>query len=208
MSRLAGLRVTPIFLLLLCAPACTTQVIDPLRDEGAASGAPAVATAVSSSGGDSAHRVRDMTTTEARAWCDRYVNVRYPSASGSPPTRPMDDPFHNPVNGYVVGYAASYCWQLEPGGGCAVQPTVDDCVTNLLHAPCEATVGDLDDCVDSYFLTNTGSVVQQCTVVGQGCGPFKAAAHCSETVIMSWVDQPIPATPNATPGCYLRIAPE
>lgn len=146
---------------------------------------------------------------EAQNWCAVYVNLRYPLAMlNTPPTRPSTDPFQNPIAGYIVGYAASYCWHLEAGGGCVTQPTVDDCVTNLLHAPCEATVHELDDCVDSFFLTTPGEVLRQCTVVGQGCAPFKAAAHCKETVIMSLANQPVPATPNSSSDCYLRLAPD
>lgn len=146
-------------------------------------------------------RVRDMTQADAEAWCQSYVFQRYPLASMNPPPvrANQDGPFADNLPDYVGGYAATYCWMLVPNGGCLTRPTVVDCVANLLHAPCEATLTALDDCVDSFF-----DLQNQCGPIGQGCAPFTQASHCDETVIMS-----IPEQPDGGGGfqeCYLRIS--
>lgn len=147
-------------------------------------------------------QVRDMSVPEARAWCETYVTKRYPHDHYEP-ERPEYLGDHYPE--YIHSYAGMYCWELVPGGGCLVQPTIDDCVANLLHAPCEGTIAALDDCVDSFFHPTL-----QCAAVGGGCTPFTSAPHCEETVIMSWALQPPPDAPGTSPfpgmDCQLRLS--
>lgn len=186
---------------------CGRMIIEPIGapDEGAGGTCTAPEPTTSTRTGTD-RQVRDMTAEEARAWCETYVTQRYPTPHAEP-SPPYDRGPHYPA--YSDGYAATYCWKLVPGGACITQPTIDDCVTNVMHAPCEATIASLDDCVDSFF--NYDGPEDTCNPVGSGCAAFEGAPHCAETVIMSWSLQP-PSNPPAITGysgpCLLRLAPE
>jgi hypothetical protein len=178
---------------------------------GGAGGAGSVCTVPSSgpprTGAD--RQVRDMTATEAEAWCSNYVNVVYQNGSGDPPTGPGEYPgYYYPA--YVESYATTWCQELIPGGGCVTQPSLADCVTNLLHAPCEATITSMNDCVASFF-NSVGDA--RCVPVGAGCTAFSATPHCEQTVIMTLSLQPPPDPPNPDvpqfPNrCMLRLSPD
>lgn len=172
---------------------------------GAATCAPPEPTTSTRTGAE--RQVRDMTVEEATAWCETYVTQRYPNNHYEPPASP-ELGFQYPT--YIQGYGSTWCWDLVPGGGCVTQPRIDDCVTNLLHAPCEATIVALDDCVDSFF--NYDDPAPTCNPVGGGCAPFVSAPHCGETVIMTLSLQPPPDPPDTLygglgPQCMLRLAP-
>jgi hypothetical protein len=198
-----------VALSLVLAAGCKVGVIGAVGEGGTCSTSTASSTQPPRTGAD--RQVRDMTADEARAWCERYVGERYPLATQNPPPeRPRIDLQGPSYPDYIEGYAGSQCDAFVPGGLCALQPTVDDCVLNLRHAPCEATIAALDDCVDTFFSWGAGGWCA--TPVGAGCGPFLGAAHCEETVIMQRQRQPPPDPYGTTPfqgdGCSLRLGPD
>jgi hypothetical protein len=134
-----------------------------------------------------AREVRDMTHDEAVAWCQNYIdNIYAARADGSLPGTQSTFP------GYVVGSVA-YCRAVD---GCVVGAGVEDCVANLLHAPCEATIVQLNACLPN-FLMDDGC--------GAGCYDFMSAPHCSETVI-SRIGPPVTDGAGGGDECYLRTS--
>lgn len=119
-----------------------------------------------------------MTAEEAASWCESYVLYRYPFADGNPPQTS-----HYEQAGVVHGYGCLTCYDGPWGGRVdLVQPTVADCVRNILHAPCSASVEALDRCVDGLIEGNlTGSA--SCPMPGT-CEDF-AAADCDNVVVMN-----------------------
>ena len=142
-------------------------------------------------------QVRDMTPEEAEAWCESYVNERYPLTTPSP--APPDLP---ESQGYVAGYGCVLCWDT-PGGACMMQPSVTDCVANLMHAPCEGTIAALDQCVDTFLGEHKAGA---CTTVDQTCAPFRQAPHCMETVITPCGSPGGDGVGGNQDGCYLRVS--
>ena len=201
-------HVSGLFALSLFAAAgCKTSVIGAVTEGETTCATSATSTEPPRVGAD--RQVRDMTLEEARAWCSRYVSERYPLATQNPPPERPPVDFQGPrYPEYIEGYACSACYRFVPGGLYAMQPTVDDCVTNLCHAPCEATITALDDCVDTFF---DGATFCSATV-GGGCDPFLSAAHCAETVIHEVALQPPPDPYGTTPFqpevCALRLGLE
>jgi hypothetical protein len=59
---------------------------------------------------------------------------------------------------------------------------VDDCVANLQHAPCAASVSDLVACVD-YFGEHAGDL--DCASAAGVCSLYESASGCDETVIQA-----------------------
>jgi hypothetical protein len=138
-----------------------------------------------------AREVRDMTPDEATQWCNNFFLALSPFV----PSPGVDIPSMFP--GYVDGQGAP-CWSNET---CIFNPSLDDCVTNLLHAPCEATIVSLNTCVSSMIGDNF--VNPNCAA---GCEAFIHAPHCSETIV-SKVGPPIPNGGGGAGECYLRTSP-
>lgn len=134
-----------------------------------------------------AREVRDMSHAEATTWCQNYIdNIYAARADGSAPGTQSIFP------GYVLG-SVGYCWNVN---SCFVGAGVEDCVANLLHAPCEATIVQLNTCI--------ASVVSE-TNCGAECDAFLHAAYCSETVI-SEVGPPVADGAGGGDECYLRTS--
>ena len=69
----------------------------------------------------------------------------------------------------------------------------DDCVLNLRHSPCAATVASLEQCV-SYVAANYPGELQDGAQAYAVCKPFLSAPSCDETVFQS-------SASAATVGC-------
>jgi hypothetical protein len=111
-------------------------------------------------------RIKDLSNAEAQIWCEWFL-TKY--AVGTPP------PFEGPIT--AEGYATGLGFTLNPNFYANVcMPTevpTTYCVANLKLFPCEATVGELSDCV----LT-----VARGVPAVHGCGRFLEAASCSQTI--------------------------
>jgi hypothetical protein len=137
-----------------------------------------------------AREVRDLTHDEAMAWCNTYL-VDLSQEFGPPPYQNTPSIFP----GYVVG-GDTLCWNVDV---CIVPPTLEDCVQNLLHAPCEATIAQLNQCVANFF----GDFNEQ--TCGAGCEAFMKAPHCSETIV-SKIGPPVADGAGGADECYLRTS--
>jgi hypothetical protein len=132
-----------------------------------------------------AREVRDMTHAEATAWCNNYISNIY--TGGRAPD----------MQSIFPGYVENGQTNCESVDACVVASTLDDCVKNLLHAPCEATISQLNTCV--------ASMLDNDDACGSACGPFMNAPHCSETVV-SKAGPPIPGGGGGGLECYLRTS--
>jgi hypothetical protein len=108
--------------------------------------------------------IKDLSPTDAEAWCTWYMNA-YPPGGQLPPDYP-------PQNGEAWGGASMSCGEL----GCLQHLKVEHCVKNLELSACEATLVQLEDCVRTIF--------RQCTLEGHGCGPFRACGSACDTTII------------------------
>jgi hypothetical protein len=77
----------------------------------------------------------------------------------------------------------------------------DLCVLNLRHAPCQATVGELQHCA-SYF--NANYTTLDCSGPAQAaCAAFEGAASCDETVFQGTLQ---PTSPTSACSGELPVA--
>jgi hypothetical protein len=81
--------------------------------------------------------IADLTTAEAESWCTSYVSS--PPWAGAPPA---DGPIA--ADGTVSNYAG-----FTGPEECMLRLPVDQCVANLQLHPCEATLDQLDACVQA-----------------------------------------------------------
>jgi hypothetical protein len=139
-----------------------------------------------------AREIRDMTHDEAVAWCNNYLLQLSQFFGG--PYNDMESIFA----GYVVG-GVGYCWAVD---ACIVVPSVDNCVKNLLHAPCEARITELNTCLANLGLDDNFADQSTC---GAGCETFMRTPHCSETVI-SKIGPPVADGAGGADECYLRTS--
>lgn len=112
-------------------------------------------------------RIVDLTDAEAHAWCAWYS--MFGQGVGTPPPRPASVT----ADGYVtVGFTVN--WDFF-GDACATEPLAEDqCVQNLELLHCEATLGELTDCVMTIRLGEPQP---------HGCGRFFEAANCDGTIV-------------------------
>jgi hypothetical protein len=88
-----------------------------------------------------------------------------------------------------------------------MDPTLADCVANLLLAPgCEATVAQLDACLAEFPPPPSFSSCPN-GVVGPSCTTFRSHPNCESTVVMQM--ESIPPMPMMPPGytCGVKVAP-
>jgi len=124
-------------------------------------------------GVDETKAINDLSNQEVGAWCDWY-------AGGGPRPRftGRDEP------GYASTYATS--WGHIGGEVCVMDLPFDWCMQNmLLHQSCTATLGQLDDCVESIRAWPNGGWV------GHGCGPLLSNTSCARLIVQ--------AVPNSMP---------
>jgi hypothetical protein len=176
--------------LLAAAGACSTVIGEPigsgtLKSEGH-SGA-------GGSGGSGSDVTPMMSPEEAEEWCEWYVFSAYPLSDIDPPPTPQKE-----ENGLIRGYAALYCYDAPFQGACLMRPTVEDCVRNILHASCEATVEQLTTCVEGMIEGNLTGV--GCPLAGT-CDAFAQAANCEHTVVSVFEE----SSGGSGPGCALHV---
>jgi hypothetical protein len=119
-----------------------------------------------------------MSPEDAEAWCEWYVLEAYPNADINGPPMPQGE-----TSGKIGGYEKLYCYEAPWGGACLLRPTVEDCVRNILHRPCQATVAALTQCVEGMIAGNQAGA--DCPLPGT-CDAF-AAYGCDHTVVSKLV---------------------
>ena len=205
MNRRRVLRALPF--IAAAVGGCPTTTLEPIASEPAAidegelvtSAASCVVARTEPLPAGEERQVRDLSVAEAQAWCESYVSEKHPHADAEPDPVRFDQEmglFENKLPDYVGGYGARCCESF--GFRCFTHPSVADCVANLLHAPCEATLSAFDACIDSLALlkiTGDPAVPDACVPVGSACADFGAAPHCEETVAMTMALQP-PSDPG------------
>jgi hypothetical protein len=113
-------------------------------------------------------RIRDLTDTELQSWCTWYGDLLQPP--GHPPgvERPID------ADGYARGYGAVQSGIFYAPVCMPLDIPVSYCVANMKLGPCEATVGELNDCVLTVFRRIPSP---------HGCGRFLEAANCADLFV-------------------------
>ncbi len=130
--------------------------------------------------GDPATLIKDLSDSEAQAWCEWYVASYLSTGNGAPLAE--SDPTQE-SGGFVTGLGGMFCTPaIGPTRRCFALPKVSDCVRNLRHVPCEAPIAMASDCAISYFdpfkkldcpLSGCGSV----------CDALLAVPSCEGTVL-------------------------
>lgn len=153
------------------AAACGTVVSEPITLDSA--GQPATSVI------DPMKQVKDLSPDEARSWCTAYVNGLVEQITGGPVAgSPCGDPVRI-KDGFASDGQYGSCGSIQCGSEpwlCIVVPSIDLCIKNLGLYPCDATLSELNACVDSIRDLNT-------PVCGGGCGPFRSHPSCVETVV-------------------------
>jgi hypothetical protein len=192
MIHLFGSRLgaTLFAFLAIAATACATVVGEPIG-QGASQSAEGDSGGGGTGGGPPVTPI--MNEKDAQTWCDWYVFTAYPNADINLPPSPQAE-----HDGLITGYEALYCYKEPwPGGACLTRPTVADCVRNILHASCQASVADLDACVAGMIDGNEAGT--GCPLSG-ACDAF-AAAGCAHTVVSEFET----STGGGGPGCALHV---
>ena len=162
MSRAHTNHVRTVLLSLLAAPALLagcTSTVDPL----------------------STATIADLTTAQAETWCaNTYEPMFLVYADTNWPVQP-DGTVLFGTGGGGVGvpephHGGAVAWNDK--GLCLMQLPVDQCVANLKARPCQATVQQLDDCIQA-FLPNQNWDAR--------CATFHDAPSCSETIVAATI---------------------
>jgi len=111
--------------------------------------------------------IKDLSDAEAQAWCEWFPTAV--NGVGTPP--PIEGPVSS--DGYV-NVGATIARDFFAGVCVPTGLAVSHCKANLKLFPCEATVGELTDCV----LTG----LRYYPAV-HGCGRFLARANCEGTIV-------------------------
>ena len=133
--------------------------------------------------------IADLNDDQALQVC-AWLVAAYPTSpcASGPPSNTDDCPLVVP--GYVSARASGVeCNQHEM---LLEYLTQDNCILNLRHSPCQATVGVLEQCVgdvkaalESEFATSNSAGDICDGVVNAACAAFEAAPSCDETVFQA-----------------------
>jgi hypothetical protein len=115
---------------------------------------------------DDSKQVKDLSDTEALAWCQWYAQAGervYPHVN---PNDPPDE---------VTEYGSSWGYPFgQPL--CIPELPPELCVKNLRTQPCTATLQELGSCLETIRAGRGGWV-------GSGCGPLLGNPTCSRIIV-------------------------
>ncbi len=138
--------------------------------------------------------IKDLTDDEAAAWCAWHAQIIGSNPYEVPPT----------YDGWVTAwevrppYYPTFCTSsVFDSDVCVAKLPLDYCVSSLKAQPCEATVGELDDCVKT--------IDNQCFIVGHGCMPLRKRPWCRGLVVGEIVGKEVPAFLDPIRGCHIRV---
>lgn len=135
---------------------------------------------------DEAKQLKDLSDEELETWCSWYGD---PSGEPRPPVTDNDPPDE----------ALSYATHFSTVGVsvCMMELPVAHCMTNIrLRPDCTATLGELNDCVETIRAIGIGNPGSGW--VGHGCGPLLANASCENVIAQVW-------DPGAGTQCYIPL---
>ena len=124
-------------------------------------------------GVDETEEIKDLSDDEALAWCNWYAD---PSGAPRPAVAPGDSPDEARSYGSI--------WSSVGVKACVADLPAELCVKNLRTQPCTATLGELDDCIESMRamgFTPPGWV-------GRGCAPLMANPSCPRVIAQPVLD--------------------
>jgi hypothetical protein len=133
--------------------------------------------------------VKDLSPSEATAWCTWYV------MGPSNTSAALDDPDSLAVSS---GFTCPGSSGVIRGAGastllCATRPSIEQCVQNLQRSPCEAPIAELDVCVAMMFAPVD-------TAPSNDCDAFRARTGCEETVVQDVANRPSGEPASACDG--------
>jgi len=136
---------------------------------------------------DTASTIAQLTDADANKVC-AWLSASFPG-----PAAPVEAPDSGasiagvgwPVPGYVTGAGFGCAGNAGVGGPVSLPLTwVDipesDCVPNLRHSACEATLASLESCIQ-YFAAHYTDF--SCNDARAACAAYEGAAGCDETVL-------------------------
>lgn len=173
------------------ATACGVTVSEPIQSRSAAS--PLSATLL----------VKDLSTSEATAWCAWYNGSAFPgfvSPTGGPEPVEVSDGFTCP-GGSSQG---TMCGNRDTNMLCAQTIATAQCVQNLQRRPCEAPIAELDACVHAVLHPLEASPTGDCV---DTCAVFRGRPSCDETIVQDVNNQPTgePATACSGMADYFPV---
>lgn len=138
--------------------------------------------------------IAELTTEQAQSWCaSTYEGMWSMPPTPDGPVQP-DGTVVSRYEGFEGG--VDYAGSIFPPGLCMLQLPVDQCVANLkLHA-CQATLQQLEDCMQLAQDTTDPS-----SVSWEACRAYHAIAGCDRTIIAA----ALPSDGFTMPWCELPV---
>ena len=137
--------------------------------------------------------IADLTTEQAQAWCASYEGAWSAPAFPDGPVQ-ADGTVNDgipPGDGYAMTAFADLC---------AIQLPVDQCAANLKLNPCQATLDQLDACLQ-LALNPPPTPGQPPASYYAICTAFHATAGCDQTIISAT----LPFVSDPAPHCQLPV---
>jgi hypothetical protein len=126
-------------------------------------------------------QVKDLTDAEARAWCAWYVN---PEGRLDPPPvlKPTD------LDAAVADLYGTTWTEMAGMPACIEMLPLELCLKNLRVHPCDATVAELDECVQTFL--GLSEDANGPGWVGHGCAPYLSHAACNQIIVRTGISYP------------------
>ena len=154
-------------------------------------------------GVDGTIQVKALSDEQATAWCDWYLDVWGMTWSEYPKNVLVKE-----VNGYLYGIGATFAYPpITPSPACFTVTIKSDCVRNLQHAPCEATIAEVHDCFTAWRKWRFDDHGEGAPPAGV-CDYLNTTTNCGETVVhLLSLQPPVPDVPGVDPSeeCAFRV---
>jgi hypothetical protein len=130
---------------------------------------------------DESQQLKDLSDEQVEAWCAWY---------GDPEGEPRPRVTDNDPPDQALSYGARF--SAVGASACFMELPIAHCKTNMRLRPgCTATLGQLDDCVETIRAGAGGWV-------GHGCGPLLANPTCKNVIVQAW-------DPQTQTQCYTPL---
>ncbi len=129
-------------------------------------------------------KIADLTDAEAQSWCGSTFEGLW---GGGPQQGEGPVQADGTVNGDAPPDGAGYGGFVGPEM-CFLHLPVDQCAANLKLHPCEATLQQLDDCLDMVMHDSDPT-----TWSWTGCDAYRATPSCGQTILNTRVPSDDPA---------------
>jgi hypothetical protein len=144
---------------------------------------------------DGGQIIADLSDAEANQVC-AWLIATYPDTQNEPDISrwSMDNDgsgWIRIVDGYTGGGGYGCAWTGPQIMRVFLPQSL--CVENLQHAPCQATVAELQQCVEWFNANFLNLTMLDCATARQVCSAYESAASCDQTVFQ--------AAPAVAYGC-------